>query len=101
MGKSYLKIKLQEKQKVMAILGYILPFSFSAILTLIFFLPFIYFTNYAGDITARTSIFARMFENFSAAREALLVTSAEDAVYLNFSSLTMSLIVILSFCFTY
>ena len=96
MGKSYLKIKLQEKQKVMAMLGYILPFSFSAILTLIFFLPFVYFTNYAGDITARTSIFARMLENFSAAREALLDTAAEDTVYLNFSSLTMSLIVVLS-----
>lgn len=96
MGKSYLKIKLQEKKKIMALVGYILPFSFSAVLTLIFSLPLIYFTNYSGEITARTSIFARMFENFSAAREALLDTSAEDAVYLSFSSLTMSLFVVLS-----
>ena len=96
MGKSYLKIKLQEKQKRTAVVGYLLPFSFSALVTLIFFLPCIYFTDYSGDTTKSTSIFARMLENFSAAREALLDPSVEDAAYLGFSSLIMGVCVILS-----
>ena len=96
MGKSYLKIKLQEKKKRTAVVGYLLPFSFSALVTLIFFLPCIYFTDYAGETTKRTSIFARMLENFSAAREALLDPSVEDAAYLGFSSLIMGVVVILS-----
>ena len=96
MGKSYLKIKLQEKKKITAVVGYLLPFSFSAIVTLIFFLPCIYFTDYAGETTKRTSIFARMLENFSAAREALLDPQVEDAAYLGFSSLIMGVVVILS-----
>ena len=68
MSKSYVKRKKEQKQRRLAILRYILPFSFSAALTLLFSLPLIYFTDHAGENTARTSVFARISENFSAAR---------------------------------
>lgn len=99
MSKSYVKRKRAEKQRRLAVLQYILPFSFSAILTVIFSLPCIFFTDHSGETTAHTSVFARLFENFSAARIALLDPSVEDAAYLNFSSLTMSACVILLLLF--
>ena len=99
MSKNYLKRKREEKQRRLAVLQYILPFSFSAILALLFSLPIIYFTDHAGEITARTSVFARISENFSAARIALLDPSVEDAAYLNFSSLAMSACVVLLLLF--
>ena len=99
MSKSYVKRKKEQKQRRLAILRYILPFSFSAALTLLFSLPLIYFTDHAGENTARTSVFARISENFSAARTALLDPSVEDAAYLNFSSLAMSVCVILMLLF--
>ena len=99
MGKSFLKIKKEKKQRRLATLRYILPFAFSVILGIVFSLPVMFFTDYTGDKTTYTSIFARIGENFSAARTALLDGSVEDAAYLNFSSLIMSVCVILVLLF--
>ena len=101
MGNKILKKKKQQKARSVATVGYILPFAVSLIILILFLLPCFYFTDYSGDAKEMSSIFSRISENFSAARNALLGSASVDEAYKSFSSLIITACVTCMLCFIF
>lgn len=96
-----LKQKLIQKRKNIAALGYLLPLIAALLIIVVYMLPLVRFINYNGELTESTSVFSRMHENFSQARQSLFSQKSEaDNAYRSFSSLIMTYVTVSSLCLT-
>ncbi len=89
-----------KKSKKTALVGYILPFACTVLMLILFLLPIVYFKDYTGEFTKKSSVFSRMADNFSFARQVLFSNNAELAeVYGSFARSVLGAVIVVSLCF--
>lgn len=112
MSRKSIKLAAYNKKKRIAVLRYALTSLVCLIISTLYFVPCLSFTDGVGDKRASSSVFSRIFENFSQARKVVLINDAQtDAAYMAFSRLILALIsvtfilfaigAVVSLCYTF
>ncbi len=100
MSKHDFEMAAAKKRRKIATVRYILPFTYALILLILFSLPVIYFKDYNLIPTERSSIFSRIFENITRAREVLYSSKATvDASHESFYSFVLTGAIVALICF--